>query len=103
VGGSFTSAGGVSGANYIAQWNGSSWSALSATPLSAGGSVVVIDINGLNLYAGGAFTDAGGNTNADGIARFEIDGSAPVVTSFTATSPSASLNIPISAFTASDR
>src|SRR3954464_9778143 len=36
VGGNFTSAGGNSKARRIARWNGSSWSALGATPLTNG-------------------------------------------------------------------
>jgi hypothetical protein len=63
--GSFTSAGGVT-ANRIAKWNGSSWSAL-GDGLSGGGSYPFFyslatydDGHGPALYAGGAFTAAGG-------------------------------------------
>ena len=56
VGGNFTSAGGVP-VNYIAQWNGSSWSALSS---GLNGYVYALAVSGNVLYAGGYFTSAGG-------------------------------------------
>ncbi|MEI7983732.1 MAG: T9SS type A sorting domain-containing protein [Bacteroidota bacterium] len=56
VGGRFTSAGGVP-ANYIAKWNGTSWSAL-GTGLD-GWVNALTDYNG-ELIAGGSFTNAGG-------------------------------------------
>ncbi|MGD9153760.1 MAG: hypothetical protein PVG30_08965, partial [Gammaproteobacteria bacterium] len=63
VGGSFTTAGGMT-VNYIAKWDGTAWSAL------ASGSQTGVDIyyvRALNyssgdLYAGGDFTTAGGMT-----------------------------------------
>lgn len=51
-------AGGVE-ANYIAKWNGSVWSALSAG-LSNGSSVRALAIANNNIYAGGYFASAGG-------------------------------------------
>ena len=56
VGGSFAAAGGVS-ADYVAAWNGSTWSAL-GTGLSD--DVYAVALSGTNLYAGGRFTTAGG-------------------------------------------
>jgi len=45
-------------ANYIAKWNGSSWSALGS---GVGGySVTAIAISGSDVYVGGSFTAAGG-------------------------------------------
>jgi hypothetical protein len=60
AGGYFTNAGGVA-ANYIAQWNGSSWS-----PLGSGmnGGVIALAVSGGTLYAGGVFTTAGTNVSA---------------------------------------
>ena len=61
--GNFTAAGGTN-ANYIAQWNGSSWS-----PLGSGlgnlsypyGGVGALAVSAGTLYVGGDFTTAGGN------------------------------------------
>ncbi len=70
VGGAFTTAGGGS-ANYIAKWDGNSW-----TPLDSGmnGDVkclAQIPIGALaGLYAGGSFTTAGGTT-VNRIARWD--------------------------------
>jgi trimeric autotransporter adhesin len=65
AGGSFVTAGGVS-ANYIARWNGSSWSALGSGLNAVVRALVVSDGD---LYAGGAFTAAGG-ASANYIARW---------------------------------
>jgi hypothetical protein len=65
AGGYFTTAGGTN-ANYIAQWNGSSWSALDSGmdfPVEA------LAVSGATLYAGGYFTTAGGS-RASGIAQW---------------------------------
>jgi hypothetical protein len=70
AGGSFTNAGG-SAANYIAKWNGSSWSALGS---GMGGdsfpSVGALAVSGSDLYAGGTFTTAGGSA-ANHIAKWD--------------------------------
>jgi hypothetical protein len=62
VGGMFTTAGGVS-ANRVAKWNGSSWSTM-GSGISDGTGVLTavraIAVNGMDIYAGGAFTTAGG-------------------------------------------
>ena len=100
AGGHFTNAGGDANADYIAQWDGVSWSALGNTALNNDVASIVID--GLLVYAGGTFTTAGGVSSANRIAFFQFENTLPTVTSFTATSPSNSLNVPITAFTASD-
>jgi len=65
AGGDFSTAGG-SAANCIAQWNGTSWSALgsgiSGTVDGLGPYVKVLAVSGKTLYAGGAFSTAGGST-----------------------------------------
>jgi hypothetical protein len=65
VGGSFTTAGGVS-ANNIAKWNGSgsteSWSALGS---GVNGTVKAIGLIGYDLYVGGSFTKAGGQPSSN--------------------------------------
>src|SRR6266498_1548888 len=55
AGGNFTTAGG-NAANYIAKWNGSSWSALGSGMNS---NVYALAVLGSDLYAGGYFTMAG--------------------------------------------
>jgi hypothetical protein len=71
AGGTFTTAGGVA-ANHIAEWDGSSWSAL-GSGMNSGGYVraltVFDDGGGPALYAGGDFTKAGGLT-ANHVARW---------------------------------
>ena len=63
AGGYFTNAGGIP-ANCIAQWNGSSWSALglgiTGDPFGYGTAVDALILSGGTLYAGGIFTSAGG-------------------------------------------
>jgi hypothetical protein len=62
AGGAFTTAGGTT-VNYVAKWDGSSWSALGSGTVGTNGIVYALafDSSG-NLYAGGAFTTAGGTT-----------------------------------------
>ena len=50
AGGGFTTAGGIA-ANYIAKWNGSSWSALGSG--MNGDCVYALAVSGSDLYAGG--------------------------------------------------
>jgi hypothetical protein len=73
VGGSFTNAGGVPGANYIARWDGAQWHAVGgANAISASfPHVKAIAIIGNDVYIGGNFTDAGGVTGANYIARWD--------------------------------
>jgi len=66
VGGNFISAGGTV-ANYIAKWDGSTWSAL-GSGLNNTCNTIAIDTSN-TLYAGGAFTTAGG-TSANYIAKW---------------------------------
>jgi hypothetical protein len=72
AGGSFASAGGVA-ASRIAKWDGSSWSALGGG-ITTGALVYALTVfddgGGPALYAGGAFTGAGG-VSANHVARWD--------------------------------
>ena len=54
VGGNFTAAGGGA-ANYVAKWNGSSWTNLAS---GLNGGVSALAVSGSNVFAGGYFTSA---------------------------------------------
>jgi len=69
VGGNITNVGGIAGANYIAKWNGSAWSAVGA-PYDIFGQVQAIAISGTDVYIGGRFTDAAGIPTADYVAKW---------------------------------
>jgi trimeric autotransporter adhesin len=75
AGGDFTKAGGVA-ANYIAKWNGSSWSALGAGVYGGWFSVEALAVSGSNVYAGGAFRNAGG-IGAERIAQWDSSSWSP--------------------------
>jgi hypothetical protein len=70
IGGLFNAAGNTI-ANNIAQWNGSSWSALGSGVSGGDGSpsVVALAVSGSTVYAGGYLTNAGGNA-ANSIAQW---------------------------------
>jgi hypothetical protein len=53
-------------ANYIAQWNGTNWTALG---LGMNSNVYALAVSGSDVYAGGRFTTAGGN-EANRIAKW---------------------------------
>ena len=57
AGGNFTVAGAV-GANHVAKWDGSTWSAM-GTGVPSTMYTLASDSSG-NIYAGGSFTSAGG-------------------------------------------
>jgi trimeric autotransporter adhesin len=72
VGGYFENANAIPNADYLALWDGDSWSAVGS---NGGGpaindTVYVLATLGGNLYAGGYFTNAGGTANADQLARW---------------------------------
>jgi hypothetical protein len=66
AGGAFTDAGGQAKADYIAAWNGASWSALGASTLN--GAVKAIEYHAGKVYVGGQFTNAGGGAGPDHLA-----------------------------------
>ena len=77
VGGDFTNAAGIATADYIAKWNGSSWSALGSNGANDGAIsdlVLTLAASGTNLYAGGLFTNAAGIGAADHIAKWNGTG-----------------------------
>src|SRR4051812_28299383 len=55
VGGAFTDAGGNAAADYIATWNGTTWSNLGTSAFN--GNVRAIAYKNGKVYAGGNFTD----------------------------------------------
>lgn len=74
VGGLFQNIGGDLTANYVARWDGAAWHALGSNGF--GGSalndnVYALVAVGVNLYAGGVFTDAQGIPEADYVARWD--------------------------------
>jgi len=69
VGGAFTNAGDHPAADYIAQWNGTDWSALGNSALN--GTVRAIEYSDGKVYAGGNFTNAAGNALADYLAVWD--------------------------------
>jgi len=72
VGGEFTDAGGIANADRIATWNGSNWNALSSsTSQISNGRVSAIAVAGGKVYAGGTFTNAGGEPDADNLAVWD--------------------------------
>jgi hypothetical protein len=76
AGGTFTNAGGNPNANYIAEWDGTTWTNVGTgvgglNSVGNPGAVYALAACGSNLYVGGDFTTAGGNTNANGIAKWD--------------------------------
>ena len=69
VGGYITDVGGIPGANFIAKWDGSVWSAVGA-PYDIYGQVNAIAVSGTDVYVSGDFTDVAGIPEADYIAKW---------------------------------
>lgn len=76
VGGDFTGAGGDTSADFIARWDGASWSALGSNG-SGGGAlsdyVFALAVSGPDLYVGGQFLNAAGIPTADLLAMWDGD------------------------------
>src|SRR2546422_4951044 len=70
VGGLFTNAANITGADRIAKWDGTNWSLVGPASSITNTVYALAPYKG-SLYVGGSFTDAGGasNPNADGIAE----------------------------------
>src|SRR5213075_465565 len=74
----FTNAGGKPAGDYIAKWNGVSWSAVGA---GLNGAVHAIAYHAGKVYAGGVFTNPGGHADADFLAVWNGSSWAPFCTS----------------------
>ena len=70
AGGKFTNAGGVTGANRVAYWDGAAWHAV-GPPSSFNGDVMAVATANNKVYAGGTFTNAGGDANADHLSVYD--------------------------------
>ncbi|MBN2676930.1 MAG: hypothetical protein JXR32_02575, partial [Anaerolineaceae bacterium] len=68
VGGSFTDAGGIEDADYLARWDGNAWHAV-GTGISAAVNVIVVD--GTKIYVGGNFDNINSNNNMSRIAYWD--------------------------------
>lgn len=72
AGGDFTNAGGDPDADYLVAWDGLAWNAVVGPGGGVGGKVLDLALDGAgNLYAGGDFSDAGGDPDADGVAKWD--------------------------------
>ncbi len=74
VGGAFQNLAGIPEADFIAKWEGGSWSALGSNGAGNGawfGSAFAVVIFGSDLYVGGVFPDAAGIPEADFIAKWD--------------------------------
>ena len=73
IGGFFTNAAGIAAADYVVRWDGTNYAALGASGSGNGALnqiVLTLAVSGNDVYAGGAFTDAGSGAG-DYVARFD--------------------------------
>jgi len=72
AGGDFQNAGGDPAADNVAVWDGVSWSALAGPGGGIESTVWALDLDEAgNLFAGGEFSDAGGDPDANGVAKWD--------------------------------
>ncbi len=74
AGGNFSNAAGVATADYVAEWNGSTWSGLGSNGLGDGAInkvVFTLAVSGSHLYVGGAFGNVAGVSTADYLAEWD--------------------------------
>lgn len=71
AGGSFVDMGGVSGLDYLAIWDGASWSQVGGVTPSDPVETLLVTVTG-DLIVGGFFTNLNGNANADRVARYSV-------------------------------
>lgn len=77
--GSFKDAAGIPEADYLAKWDGSSWSAVGSNPSGDDGAipttvwnqVQTLEVDGTDLYVGGGFDNVYGLAAADNIVRWD--------------------------------
>ena len=69
VGGPFTNAGGKANADYLAKWDGSTWSAVNGS-VAINGAVDAIAYHAGHVYVGGEFTNVGGNPGINFLAEW---------------------------------
>src|SRR3989441_691464 len=86
VGGEFTNAAGITGANSIAKWNGTTWSIV-GSPSALANNVQALAAYCGDLYVGGTFTTAAGIPGADRFVKWDgtnysIVGGATAISSF---------------------
>ena len=75
VGGYFSNVAGIAGADFVARWTGSSWAPLQNLCCGAAAinnAVYALAAHGDFVYAGGYFTDAGGYTGVNYLARWSV-------------------------------
>ena len=73
VGGDFSNAAGIATADYLAKWNGTTWSGLGSfkgTDGALNGEVYAMTVMGADLYVGGNFTNTAGIATADWVSRW---------------------------------
>jgi hypothetical protein len=81
AGGTFQNAGGDADADFLAVWDGASWSPpCDAAGPAFGGNVDALQIIGSTLYVGGAFQNAVNNAAADYLVACDLSSRAPSVT-----------------------
>lgn len=72
IAGNFTNVAGIADADYIAEWDGSSWNAITSGADVLNGLVSAIAVDNRDyIYVLGEFTNAGGVANADGFAYWD--------------------------------
>jgi hypothetical protein len=72
-GGEFTNAGGIPAADFVAVWDGTHWSAVGAGLKGSGTvsvSVTALAVVGTTVFAGGSFSNAAGDAQADNLAMW---------------------------------
>ncbi|HUR16364.1 MAG TPA: hypothetical protein VMZ33_03685 [Candidatus Limnocylindrales bacterium] len=78
VGGNFVNAAALPAADFIAKWNGTAWSALgtnqAGTDGALSGPVYALEYSNSYLYVGGQFNNAGGDAEADALAKWHTTG-----------------------------